>query len=126
MTLKLQDADVRAVMVENSLLGSGKDIDISDADRNDGFVDVILRQTFSVQYANGVSDQHVTLRVKVTPDEAKKLTLGVNDEVNLDGAVLDNLNFDRNDNDPARAFVSAQVKGPARVIDRDYILKSDT
>jgi len=122
VTIKIGDNLVKGVVVDSTMGGSRNGIAIADHDRGDGLVDMIISQPYSVQYANGVNAQTVSFRIKVTAAEAKKLSVGINDQITVEGAVLDDLNFDRGDGDVSRAFLSAQRSGQARVVDRDYLI----
>lgn len=115
--MRFGNTTVKGVIVD-STLNKNNNLEISDADRADAFVDVIIRQKFVLQGPQGTGDQDVTFRVKVSPDEAKKLAIGKNDTLNLEGAVIEMLNFDAN----GSRSTSSRPQGPARIVDRDYPL----
>lgn len=121
VSIAIGDTVVKGVLVESSQAHGNSDVKISDDDRNDGFVDLVVRQNYDVQYANGNNPQALTFRIKVGEQEARKLAVNINDEITLEGAVLDAVNFDRGDGDVQRAFLSAQRSGTARIVDRDFL-----
>jgi hypothetical protein len=124
VNITIGDTVVKGVVIESSQNNGKGGVVIGDADRADDLVDLVVSQKYSVQYANGVNEQHVSFRIKVGAQEAKKLAASINDEIHIEGAVLDAVNFDRGDNDVQRAFLSAQRSGLARVLDRDYIARA--
>lgn len=116
VVMKLGALDVKGVVVENSLTDNREALRIDDASRSDGFVDVLLEQRYAARQASGSSREFVVrFRVKVAAAEAGKLAAGVNDQLDLRGAAVEDLNF--NDAD----VVGYSLKGPARILDRDHL-----
>ena len=115
VTMRVGKDTIKGVVIANSLTPN-QDLKIKDQDRNDGFVDVLVSQEFQVMQTNGVSNSSVQYRIKISAAEAAKFTAGVNDTVVLEGAAIEQPNF----NNPN--MISARIEGSARILDRDYPL----